>query len=145
MIGDAPGKLHLRQPPYCQCRIGEVEVAALGVLQREGWQAVPAREPRYLVIELVQFGLLRIAEDRARRILQVIREVKPRRDEGVVECVALAVDVEVAQGYEVMIPTIDIHGPLCEPLRYRPDLGYALLFVLPVEDMQLDKDEGLLS
>jgi hypothetical protein len=85
---------------------------------RKGGQAVLAGEPGDLVVELVQVRGFGIGENRARDFLKVCGDFQPRRNEGVVEGVSLAIYVEVSERDEVVVPTTNsvvrcVIWPIC--------------------------------
>ena len=59
------------------------------------------------------------------------------------ERIPFAVDVEVAEGDQVVVPAVYVPGPLGEPLRYGLELGDALLGPLPEEHVQRGQNKGL--
>jgi hypothetical protein len=68
---------------------------------------------------------------------------EPGGGEGVEVGIALAIDVEVPQGDEVVVEVLASSRPVAQPLRDRSQLSEAVLGRLPVNDVQGDEDERL--
>ena len=107
----------------------EVEVAALPVVPQRGRQdgrAVGPGEPGDLIVE-VRLG--RIAEDRAGQPHMPRRRGQAGGHEGLVERVAQAIDVEVAEGHEVVAEGVGAARPVGHPARDLGDLRQVLVSV----------------
>lgn len=78
MVRKTPGQGLLAQVEGSQGVGNEVEVAARQVLQREGRKTALFSEPGDLVVELAQIGLLRVAEQRARKAMILGRMASSR-------------------------------------------------------------------
>ena len=68
---------------------------------------------------------------------------QPGRGEGLIERVVLAIDVEVAERDQVLIPAELPLRPGREPVRDRLQLGDAIGSLFAVVDVQGDEDERL--
>lgn len=100
----------------------EIERARLAVLQGEGGLAVLAGEPRYLVVVLRR-RIVHVGVDGSWHVVQIVGHVESGRGERPVALVVDAVDVEITEGDDVVVPGVDLARPAIEPLCDRQEFG----------------------
>jgi hypothetical protein len=118
----------------------EVEVAR--VLARHG-EAAPAAglEPGDLVVELLFLGFIGVGEDRAADLVELFGHVQAGGGERLPEGIALAVDVEITQRDEVVVPPVHALGPIRHPARDALQLGDPVGGIASVVHVERHEDE----